>query len=360
MLISTFGPPSGYTQFCLFMIRALAEEVLQDLDYIAVDEIDQMRAAWAKRQHPHVLFFSYSPERAMVDVFLKLDRPLLILTEHVDDITTYIMRERGQTWPWAVRLTHQCLFAINDLMLGARALILRREYELTFAEFFQAIATHFQIELEERHMFGIMARANFGADFALSDSMEKGLLARWEHARPMYEAPEGLSRTDAKVIEQINAPLKSLMSGRNVDHFFWPQEIFIPADTPNEILIGPIEMLGPARCLSYGPYLHLPMGRWDIAVELAVEANLSGNRIEIQFVHGSTVVSDAFDLPKAGSFLVRAHLDIDEPRAPLEIRIFMREGAIEGRLDLKSAVVDATDGPAARRAPNQRSLRQDA
>lgn len=360
MLISTFGPPSGYTQFCLYMIRALAEEVLQDIDYIAVDEIEPMRAAWAERKHPHVLFFSYSPERAMVDVFLKLDRPLLILTENVDDITTYIMRERAQIWPWAVRLTHQCLFAVNDLMLGSRALILRREYELTFGEFFQAIANHFQIDLEPRHLAGIMRRANFGAEFALSDSMEKGLLARWEHARPMYGAPEGLSRNDAKVVEQINAPLKLLMSGRNVDHFLWPQEMFIPGDRPNEMLIGPIEMLGPARCLSYGPYLHLPMGRWDIAVEASVEENLSGNRIEIQFAHGDTIVSDGFDLPKTGAFLVRAHLEIHEPRTPLEIRIFMREGAIEGRFDLKSAVIDATDGPSTRRAASPSALRQDA
>ncbi len=358
MLISIFGPPSGYTQFCLYLIRALVSEVLQDTDFIAVDELEEMRTAWAERQHPHVLFFSYRPERAIVDVFLKLDRPLLILTEDVNDITTYIMRERAQTWPGAVRLTQQCLFAVNDLMLGSRALMLRREYELTYGEFFQAIANHFQIDLKPHHMPGIMRRTDFGADFRLSDPMEKGLLARWEHARPMDSSPEGLSRSDAKVVEQINAPLKLLMSGRSVDHFRWPQEMFIPGDRPDETLIGPIEMLGPARCLFYGPYLHLPLGRWDIAVEVSVEENLSGNRIEIQFVHGDTVVSDGFDLPKTGAFLVRAHIEINEPRTPLEIRVFMREGAIEGRFHLKSAVIDATDGVSTRQSSSHSALWQ--
>lgn len=347
MMIATFGPPSGYTQFCLYMIRALSEVILKDLDYIAVDEIEQMRTAWSERRHPHVLFFSYSPERAMVDVFLKLDRPVLILTEPANDVTTYIMRERQQAWPWAVRLTHQCLFSINDLMLGSRALILRREYELTFKEFFQAVANHFDVDLREHQMDEIMERANFATGFSLADPLEKGLLARWEHARPMYTALEGLSRADAKIAQMINAPLEALTNGRNVDSFRWPQEMFIPGDRPNEMLIGPIEMLGPARCLSYGPYLHLPMGSWEISLELAVEDNLSGNHVEIQFVHGDNIVSDGFDLPRAATFHVRTQLDSREPRAPVEIRIFMRQGAIEGRLDIRHAIVKAANGASA-------------
>lgn len=341
MLITTFGPPSGYTQCSLFLMRLLTDELLRDVDYLVAGELSQLREAWAARRQPHVFFFADCPERALVDVFLKLQAPSVIFLEDPNEVTGYIVRERGITWPWALRLTHQCLVSIGDLIASENALVLRREYELTLREFFTAIAKQFQIEGSEAQYRRVLEKADLAGEFTLDSPLETVLLARWQHSRPIHSGLDGIEKSDGRVIASMNAPLKAVMAGRRVDRFHWPQEMFICGDRPNDALLGSIDMLGAARCLCYGPYLHLPMGDWEVALEMEVRENLSGNRFDVDIFHGEVVALESFAIPAAGHFRIQAHFPIRDPREPVQVRIIMREGAIEGILEVKSASVRA-------------------
>lgn len=350
MLITTFGPPSGYTQCGLFLMRLLTDELLRDVDYLVAGELAQLREAWSARRQPHVFFFADCPERPLVDVFLKLQAPSIIFLEDANDVTGYIVRERGMAWPWAVRLTHQCLVSIGDLIANENALILRREYELTLREFFRAIALQFQMEASDAQMQAVLAKGGLAGEFTLDTPLEAVLMARWPHARPTSRGLDGVEKSDARIITAVNAPLKAVMAGRAVERLLWPQEMFIAGDQPNEILLDSIEMLGGARCLCYGPFLHLPVGQWEVGLEMEVRENLSGNRFDIDVFHGEVVALESFDIPAAGRFHVRAHFPVHDPREPVQVRIIMREGAIEGVLEVKSALVRATPQASVSRA----------
>lgn len=341
MLITTFGPPSGYTQCSLFLMRLLTDELLRDLDYLVAGELSQLREVWSARRQPHVFFFADCPERALVDVFLKLQAPSIIFLEDANDVTGYIFRERGISWPWALRLTHQCIISIGDLIASGNALVLHREYELTLREFYLAIAKQFQMEVSDAQLNAVLEKGGLAGEFTLDSPMEAVLLARWPHARPLGTGLEGIAKADCRVITALNAPLRAVMAGRRVETFQWPQELFISGDRPNDALLGSIEMLGGARCLCYGPYLHLPVGDWDVSLEMEIRENLSGNRFDIDIFHGEVVALESFQMPAAGHFHLRAHFSVRDPREPVQVRIIMREGAIEGILDVRSAVVRA-------------------
>ncbi|GGF80184.1 hypothetical protein GCM10007301_45400 [Azorhizobium oxalatiphilum] len=350
MLITTFGPPSGFTQCCVFLMRQLTDEMLSEVDYMVAGELAQLKEAWANRRQPHVFFFADCPERALVEVFMKLQAPSVAFLESPNDITGYVVRERGMAWTWAVRLTHQCLIAIGDLIASDNLLVLRREYELTLGEFFRAIALQFQMDISDHQLAAIMRRADLDGDFTLDSPLEEVLLARWPHARPSERALEGLSRPDADVIRAVNAGLKPIMAGRRLEQIDWPQEMFIAGDPPNDILLGTIEMLGPARCICYGPYLNLPMGSWTVSLEIEVRENFSGNHFDIDIFHGEVIALEHFAVPVQGRFQLSAHFDVRDPREPIQLRIIMREGAIEGLLDVRSAVVLADEETSVRRA----------
>lgn len=341
MLITAFGPPSGFTQCGVYLMRMLTDELLRDVDYFVAGELAQLKEAWGSRKQPHVVFFADCPERALVEVFLKLQAPAIVFLEDPDEVTGYAMRERGIAWPWGVRLTNQCLAAIGDLVASEHTLVLRREYELTLREFFQAIARQFQIEVSEAQLAAILARAGLAGEFALDAPLEAVLLSRWPHARPAGQSLEGIARPDAVVIRRVNASLRPLLSGRMVERFDWPQEMFISGDRPDDILLGPIEMLGGARCLCYGPFLHLPMGRWTVSLDIEIRENFSGNRFDVDVFHGEVVALEHFPLPVEGRFRIDAHFETRDPREPVQVRIIMREGAIEGVLEVRSAQVRA-------------------
>ncbi|MGU3495268.1 hypothetical protein ACLBXM_14590 [Xanthobacteraceae bacterium A53D] len=348
MLITTFGAPSSYTQCCIYLMRLLTAKLLREVDYIAVSERTQLKEAWENRSRSHVFFFSDFPERALVNVFLNIDAPSIVFLEDPDVITDYIMRERKVTWPWAVRLTNQCMITIGDIIASENALVLRREYELTLREFFNAIIQHYEIKAKEEQLASIVRKITKGKGkeiYTLDTPLETVLLERWPKTRTREQSLKALARTDLGTVHQMNDALKPILAGRRLEQMAWPQEMFIAGDRPNDTLIGVIEMLGPARCLSYGPYLHLPAGEWTLLLDLGVRENFSGNSVDIDILQGEVITMDRFALPAEGDFQLRATFEVVEPRLPIQVRVLMREGAIEGMLEIRSATVTAARQP---------------
>ncbi|TBW39535.1 hypothetical protein EYW49_06610 [Siculibacillus lacustris] len=335
MLITTLGPPSGYTQWGLYLLRIMTDVALVDVDYVTAVEIAGLREAWSQRTRPHLFFFSDCPERQIVDVFVQARAPALVFLEDPEDVVGFIMREREMDWRWAVRLANQCLTTIADFVAEESTLLMHREVASSFADFFGVAAAQFGITLEATHLAEIMRRVDPGGELGPSDEVEAGFLALWPHARPRGQALEGLSAADERAIAPLLRTLREMSEGRLPTRVHWPLEMFIPGGRPDDSVDGPIDLLGPARCLVYGPYLSLPQGLWELEVELEVAENLSGNRLEVDIFHGTVLVANNFALPAAGRFSVRASFDVFEPREPVQLRISTWEGAIEGILELR-------------------------
>ena len=95
---------------------------------------------------------------------------------------------------------------------------------------------------------------------------------------------------------------------------------------------SPLVATGRARCLIYGPYLHLPTGRWNAKFFFDVDEDCHGQIFTVE-VHAAELLGKLRVCPQGtGSFEAAVPVEVTNPRAPIEIRIMMDSGAIEGRL----------------------------
>lgn len=337
MIINAFGLPSGFAQWTVYLLRIFTDVTLSSVDYLTAADLNQMRTAWATRKHANLFFYADCPDRPLVNLFLKVNSiPSIILVEDPADITGYIMRERGLHWSWAARLTNQCIAALSDLFLEQNTLMLKREYELTFEEFFNAIAQHCNIPMSSEQLDQIMLRVDPAGGFSRSTPLEDAMLQRIKHARPVGYVDESLTPDERAVMEGIHTPMRDLIACREITGIALDPQMLISGDRPQSTLYGVIEMLGPARCLCYGPYVHLPCGDWHAVLEFAISENLSGNTFDIDVYHRDVITVESFELPTMGRFAAHVPFRVVDPRDAVQIRLIMREGAIEGLLDVKS------------------------
>jgi hypothetical protein len=117
----------------------------------------------------------------------------------------------------------------------------------------------------------------------------------------------------------------------------WPVSLYLDDISNSRPATDETEMTGPERCLFYGPYLHLPVGRWE--ADLTLE--LSGRRGPT--VLQADVFCDGYGInehivrmqpvfPENGRFNVSFTFDVDDAFKPLQIRLGTKGGEIEGRL----------------------------
>lgn len=337
MIINAFGPPSGFTHWTVHLLHIFTAAMLKNVDYLHAADLNQMRTAWATRKHPNLFFFTDCPDRPLVNLFLKVNSiPSIVLIEDPADITGFIMRDRGMSWPWAVRLTNQCVTALSDLLLEQNTLILKREYELTFEEFFQAVAQHCNIPMSGTQLDEVMLRLDPTGTITRSMLLEDAMLKHMQHTRPVGYVDEGVTQEERLVMEGIHVPMRDLIACREISNMSLQPQMLISGDRPQSTLYGVIEMLGPARCLCYGPYIHLPCGNWVAVLEFAISENYSGNTFDVDVYHRDLVSVESFELPSMGRFAAHVPFRVADPRDAVQIRLTMREGAIEGLLDVKS------------------------
>jgi hypothetical protein len=115
----------------------------------------------------------------------------------------------------------------------------------------------------------------------------------------------------------------------------WPAEVFADWDRPGSFVSGPISLVGRLRFLVCGPYLHLPKGDWKARVKFDVSENFSGNKLYSDILaNGEVIAGVVAPLPKNGRFAYELEFKVVDPYLPLEVRIEIREGAIEGAINL--------------------------
>lgn len=119
----------------------------------------------------------------------------------------------------------------------------------------------------------------------------------------------------------------------------WPARLFRYTVTRTPSLDpGSIELIGPPRPLVFGPYIHLPRGYWNLAVEMEID-------IEDTPIILSMAWGDLFDSPPASVRFERSgryRLDFSanlDPTRPAELRISLPNALLHGRIRIEQAML---------------------
>jgi hypothetical protein len=109
-----------------------------------------------------------------------------------------------------------------------------------------------------------------------------------------------------------------------------------------------IAMMGSARYLIWGPYCFVPPGQWRVNAEIEVTENYSGNVIlvDISIEKGLVIAAKGqVALPSVGFFRFSLDFETGENLSPIEFRIFMAKGGIEGKFAFRCVGLKRIVGP---------------
>jgi hypothetical protein len=112
----------------------------------------------------------------------------------------------------------------------------------------------------------------------------------------------------------------------------WPGSLFFLGDAPDTPMRAPVDLCGPARCLLYGPYLHLPAGCWSASVTVALAGCAGPRSFSLEAVCQDVLAKGQFYCQGSGTFETHLEFSHGNPHVPLELRLFLDSGEIYGSL----------------------------
>jgi hypothetical protein len=130
----------------------------------------------------------------------------------------------------------------------------------------------------------------------------------------------------------------------------WPGDVFTVADHPDQRAGERISLAGGARCLVYGPYLHLPRGAWSARIVVDLDETTRDQSFAVEIVAKDVIASVSTRPPSPGLFAIHLAFMVEKPEIPLEIRISLQNGAIEGAVSLLRVELSKVVAASARKA----------
>lgn len=342
MLITAYGTSSLFGQTGNKIMRALGDAVFPDCYHIHASSIEELRDAVLGRKTPNILLYSENPERDLVSVTSRINPAAVVFYEDPSDIAGYLLRHRKVVWPAALQVACQNIATMAEALASPACLRLERSGDATLGGIIERIARHFGLALTPFHWKEIIAALDLDGPGQLNEPIETLMAALFDDYRPPAFGIYELTADVVQLMEQVYGPLRRVHEPGPLHEIRWPVGVFFSQTSQKQIsgvTQDPINLLGPARYLYFGPYLCLPPGKWSLQAVFEVNENLSYNKVEVDICQGDSVLSyGLFDIPVRGKFEVLTEIEINQPERPLEFRIFMKEGAIEGLFELKRVV----------------------
>ena len=338
-ILFAFGMPGVMSSWGVAAVHALAREAFGEYTIISTDTIEDLKQHVQSRSGTHAVLVSQFPEAKLSELILRINVPFLLCLEDPLDAVSYLARATEQRGFGLVRAVSASLACLEPLANASAALVLRRNdvgQRSSIDLLLQKMDQHFSTDLT----FEQIASALLHVGMVSSGETPTVGVPKLEEAAaaviagyltPREEVPE-ISESLREIASKVLQPLEFGRTKASAPIIFWPRETFLAGDRLGEGLDDSLDLTGGARCIIYGPYLHLPTGRWDAKFLFDVEEDCHGQIFTVE-IHAAELLGKLRVCPEGtGSFEMAVPVEVIDPRAPIEIRVMMDSGAIEGRL----------------------------
>ncbi len=121
-----------------------------------------------------------------------------------------------------------------------------------------------------------------------------------------------------------------IIDGQPLRQLEWPTYALLRPEFPDRLTLGSIDLTGPARFIYYGPYFALSEGVWAAEIAIEVQDCHSDNRIAIDIFSEEILAQIKTKLPASGVYGCEIRFGVSDPSKPIEVRMQLLTGAIEG------------------------------
>ena len=336
-LVSVVGTPSPRLYATMNIIRALTQILLGDHQIVVANSIpalrEQFKADAAPKGRSVVLFSDY-PNSEILAALCELKAPVVIC---LDDFTTIahfavISREFGAVE--AARFAMMGLVKLEAVLLSppSRSLVIR-ESDMSLSTLIGKLAALYRLPLDDASLEKILAF------IGVSDQREMTLGQYVSKTQPnLGEARDRLERRsplENELIDFLAPSYDQIARGRPLNELEWPVYALLRPEFPDRLTVGPIDLTGPARHIYYGPYFALSAGLWSADISLEVQDCLSDNQLAIDAFSEQMLAIIKMKLPARGVYGCQIEFEIVDPSKPVEIRMQLLTGAIEGFIQVR-------------------------
>ena len=327
MLIVVLSPPSKFPFWAIPGIRTVAQAALGEIDYFHVSTHEQLRKEWAEKKSQNAIIFAELPDAELSATLCRGAAPSILIWEDPAGVAAHLSAYVENSLA-GVRAASAAFATIHDIALKAQnKLILTDTERQSASRFLTRVVNFLGFEFAAEKYDEILAE--------IEGHRRSSLDLRLAASDDSAAQSSGVFSTFADVID----PYLSLLKSEPSDNFVWPRAAFSGTNSLGEpTFCAPderVQLMGPARFLFVGPQFCLPAGDWEATAVINVSDNLSGNCLNSDLVTSGKVVAKAVStLPAKGCFSLSLPFNVKEPRDPIEFRVWLAEGAIEGTFSL--------------------------
>jgi hypothetical protein len=151
------------------------------------------------------------------------------------------------------------------------------------------------------------------------------------------QSPTAISPQGYRVVDgALSGYAEQFRGAVDVGKIVWRRELFVLYAENFQRPNGVINVAGPPRALIYGPYIHLPPGRWMARIVLGVSPDAAGNSFLVDAFADNRQLSQTVLVPvKGGVYAADIEFSMDEASAwSLEIRVLVTNENARGELAL--------------------------
>ncbi len=317
------------------MTREIVEQTLGSAQQIVADSSDDLRSAVSQRSSDNCVLTFIRPDRMVGQSIVRNRIPSLLVLETFADYCAFVMHNEGLDGHHAMRSISHCLACLYPVISQAQVHSFSLNMDEPVSRLISRLALMIDAPLDEAGLNAILQRC-FNGESEIS--VAQAMFNTFPVIFYLQKQKSSLSDEDRSLFDDLQEAFKPLLAANPKPAFRLPVSALLNAEPPHRRVSGPLDLLGPARILTFGPYFHLPVGSWMLEIVFSVVDNESGNglMIDVFASAGRLLAAAKGDLPKGGTFKMQLPFTIEDAAWTIEIRTFILTGAIEGRFELIS------------------------
>jgi len=345
MLLSIFGTQSTLSISFARIVEVIAKNTLGETASVHAAAIEQLREAWSAipaSARQAVVLYSDCPQPSLTKLLVDTGAAIVVCMDDFPSVVGFQMINLGKDFVASVRMSTLTFTAVEPLLQTRNLLtITASKYDASLAEIVSELVDFYNIQITPEQFDAILDRLGHGA--GRSATLRDFIAAEFPEWRPVETALSALIGSDRKLVENLAQQYSAIAEGRAFDEVYWPRPFFQYGDVPDRPLDGSVILTGPARIVFFGPYLHVPPGAWNAEVQIEVTDCRMDTIAYADIYNGQAVLSAvSMRFPRKGVYAFDIAFETSTPHRPLEIRMHLLKGAIEGELLLHGARLTRT------------------
>jgi hypothetical protein len=358
-LLSIVGTPAPILYATVNVVRTLTQIALGNHMVVVANSVaalrEEFRTEHRGEANPLVLLSDY-PHKDLLALLVSAKAPVAICVADFASVAHFSVASRDFVGVTAARFASMGLVNVEALVVQPPQLsLVINDARMKLTDLVSKLAALYHLPLDadrKAEVLELLGRHR-DSDESLADYANVAVAT----PNDVRKTLELRSPLDNELIDFMARQYDGVAQGRRLERLEWPVYALLRPEFPDRLTIGPIDLTGPARFIYYGPSFALPVGAWSAEISMEVRDCLSDNRIAIDVYAGKILAVITAKLPPQGVYGCQIRFQIEDSSQPVDIRVQLMTGAIEGLIRMHRIVLhrmstldEAESGGEARKA----------